>query len=268
MRPTVQRLLAIGDERLPVKEVRPDGGEPLPPESGEGRADDTAESVREMFSKIADRYDLLNTVLSLGLDRSWRREAARQALEGGATSVLDAATGTGELALELKRQRPAARVVGVDFTASMLETAARKAGRRRLDLELVNADVLALPFEDETFEAVTIAYGLRNLSDKRAGLGELSRVLKPAGRLVILEFPPPPDDALGRLFRFYFLRILPRIGGWISGSSAAYRYLPASVLAFPQPPELAALVREAGFAGVRYRLQSHGVSAILVGEKR
>lgn len=221
-----------------------------------------------MFSAIAGRYDLLNSVLSFGVDRSWRREAARLALEQGPESVLDAATGTGELALLMKRKRPATRVVGADFAAPMLEIADRKAGESGLDVELLEADVLALPFADGTFGAVTIAYGLRNLADLEAGLTELRRVLEPGGRLVVLEFPPPPEDALGLLFRLYFRHVLPRVGGWISGSRSAYEYLPTSVLAFPRPPELAALVREIGFTGVRYRLQSHGVSAILVGEKR
>lgn len=220
-----------------------------------------------MFSAIAARYDLLNSVLSLGSDRAWRREAARLALAGDPATVLDAATGTAELALRLKSMRPATRVVGADFSVPMLEIARRKAAERGLDLELVEADVLNLPFADGSFGAVTIAYGLRNLADLEAGLQELQRVLEPGGRLVVLDFPPPPDDAMGRLFRFYFQHLLPRIGGWVSGSRSAYEYLPASVLAFPRPPELAALVREAGFTGVRYRLQSLGVSAILLGEK-
>jgi demethylmenaquinone methyltransferase/2-methoxy-6-polyprenyl-1,4-benzoquinol methylase len=251
-----------------VKNARRSDADPRA-DAGAGTADQSrAEAVRAMFSEIAGRYDLLNGVLSLGVDRSWRREAARLALEREPAQVLDAATGTGELAFELKRLRPQSRVVGVDFAAPMLEIARAKAGERGLGVELELADVLSLPFGDESFDAVTIAYGLRNLVDPKAGLAELRRVVRPGGRLVVMEFPPPPEDALGRLFRFYFQRILPVVGGWISGSRAAYRYLPTSVLAFPRPPELAALLCEVGFAGVRYRLQCHGVSVILVGEKR
>ncbi|MEX2536482.1 MAG: bifunctional demethylmenaquinone methyltransferase/2-methoxy-6-polyprenyl-1,4-benzoquinol methylase UbiE [Trueperaceae bacterium] len=230
-------------------------------------------AVREMFSRIAGRYDLLNSVLSLGLDRFWRREAARLALEPlvalerGTGAVLDAATGTGELALAMKSMEPQTRVVGVDFSQPMLELAGRKSRRRALEVELVQGDVLDLPFDDDTFGAATIAYGLRNLSDLEAGLAELRRVLRPGGRLVILEFPPPPEGMFGSLFRFYFLNVLPRIGGWISGSREAYEYLPTSVLAFPRPPQLARLLNEAGFTGVRFRLQSYGVSAIFSGEK-
>lgn len=238
------------------------------PPAEPGRVPGHGERVREMFSGIAGRYDLLNSVLSLGIDRSWRREAAELALEGRPASVLDAATGTGELALALKRKCPETRVVGVDFSAAMLELAARKAGERALDLELLESDVLSLPFQTGTFGAATIAYGLRNLADLESGLAELYRVLQPGGRLVVLEFPPPPADLFGTLFRFYFSDILPRIGGWISGDRGAYRYLPDSVLAFPPPAEFAALVGRAGFSGVRYRLQTYGISLILTGEKK
>ena len=128
--------------------------------------------------------------------------------------------------------------------------------------------MLALPFEDGSFDAVTIAYGLRNLSDVPAGVSELVRVLAPGGRLVILEFPPPGNGPFGSAFRFYFRNLLPRIGGVVSGSREAYEYLPESVLAFPSPPELAARLQGAGLRRVRFRLQTRGVSAILVGERR
>ncbi|HEX7004468.1 MAG TPA: bifunctional demethylmenaquinone methyltransferase/2-methoxy-6-polyprenyl-1,4-benzoquinol methylase UbiE [Trueperaceae bacterium] len=223
--------------------------------------------VREMFSRIAGRYDLLNTLLSLGIDGIWRREAAEVALEDGATTILDAATGTGALALTMKRLAPDAAVVGLDFAEPMLELAGRKASDRGLDLQLIQGDVMQLPFEDDSFDSVTIAYGLRNLSDWSAGLSELRRVLRPGGRLVILEFPPPPEGVLGQAFRFYFLNVLPLVGGLISGSRQAYDYLPSSVLAFPRPPELAGLMQSVGFGAVRYRLQSYGVSAIFTGVK-
>lgn len=225
-----------------------------------------AERVRDMFSDIAPTYDLLNGVLSLGTDRRWRAQAARSALAGVPVggAVLDVATGTGDLALALKRARPDARVVGADFAAPMLELAGRKAAARGVELELVQADGTALPFEAGSFDAVTIAYGLRNFADPDAGLREFRRVLKPAGRLVVLEFPPPPRGAFGTLFRWYFTQVLPRLGALVSGESAAYSYLPESVLAFFTPDTLAAHMRAAGFGAVEYRLQTLGVSALHV----
>lgn len=220
-----------------------------------------------MFAAIAGRYDLLNRVLSLGLDRRWRQEATHAAFAGGAARVLDVATGTADLALAMKRYRPEAEVVGVDFVEEMLVLGRRKARRQGLAVRLEQGDGLALPFDDATFDAVTIAYGLRNFADTGRGLREFYRVLRPGGRLVVLEFPPPPKGAFGRLFRLYFLRVLPRIGGLVSGQGGAYSYLPDSVLKFPPPAELARALEDAGFSEVRYKLQTFGVSALHTGEK-
>ncbi len=229
-----------------------------------------AERVRAMFSDIAPTYDLLNGVLSFGVDKRWRAQAARAALAGvpvGGT-VLDVATGTGDLALALKRARPDVRVVGADFAAPMLELAGRKAAARGVELELVQADGTRLPFESASFDAVTIAYGLRNFADPDAGLREFRRVLKSAGRLVVLEFPPPPKGVFGTLFRWYFTKVLPRLGALVSGEARAYSYLPESVLAFFTPETLAAHLRAAGFGAVEYRLQTLGVSALHVADVR
>ncbi|HRQ09509.1 MAG TPA: bifunctional demethylmenaquinone methyltransferase/2-methoxy-6-polyprenyl-1,4-benzoquinol methylase UbiE [Trueperaceae bacterium] len=237
-----------------------------PGPSGDG---DRAERVRTMFSDIAPTYDLLNGVLSFGVDRRWRSEAARAALAhvprvSGA--VLDVATGTGDLAFTLKRQRPDVRVVGVDFAAPMLDLARLKAAKRGADIEFEQADGTALPYPDATFDAVTIAYGLRNFAEPDAGLREFRRVLKTGGRLTILEFPPPPAGAFGALFRFYFTRVLPRLGGLVSGAPGAYAYLPESVLAFFTPEALESHLLEAGFERVEYRLQTFGVSALHVAD--
>lgn len=220
-----------------------------------------------MFSQIAWRYDLLNSLLSLGLDKRWRRAAARAAFAGGAQRVLDVATGTADLALELKRTRPSAEVVGVDFAEPMLAIGRRKAEKKGLEVTLEQGDGLNLPYPDASFDALTVAYGLRNFADVGRGLREFYRVLRPGGRVVVLEFPPPPKGIFGKLFRFYFLQVLPRVGGWLSGQRRAYAYLPESVLQFPPPAELARLLETAGFAGVRYRLQTFGVSALHTGEK-
>lgn len=220
-----------------------------------------------MFSAIAERYDLLNTLLSFGIDRRWRAQAARSTTEHTPERVLDVATGTGELAIAIKRRAPGARVVGVDFAEAMLEVARRKARRRGLEVCFCKADGMALPFADDAFDAVTIAYGLRNFADRLIGLREFYRVLAPGGRLVILEFPPPPAGVFGILFRCYFLHVLPRVGAWLSGSGGAYSYLPASVLEFPRPLDLAGMLQRAGFARVRYKLQTFGVSALHVADK-
>lgn len=220
-----------------------------------------------MFAGIAGRYDLLNKVLSLGLDGRWRREATRAAFAAGATRVLDVATGTADLALALKKYRPGAEVVGVDFVEAMLVIGRRKAAQRGLAVQLVQGDGLALPYPDASFGALTVAYGLRNFADLGGGLREFYRVLGPGGTLVVLEFPPPPEGVFGRLFRFYFLQVLPRIGGFVSGRRSAYSYLPDSVLKFPPPAELARAIENVGFSDVQYKLQTFGVSALHTARK-
>lgn len=204
-----------------------------------------AARVRSMFDAIAPRYDLLNHVLSMNLDHGWRREAARAALEGGATTrVLDLCCGTGDLAIELARQSPTTRVFGGDFSLPMLGRAARKAPL----IPFAAADALHLPYRDASFDAVTMAFGFRNLADRDRGLRELARVLRPGGRAVVLEFVPPGRGLFGALFRFYLHHVLPRIGRAVSGDAAAYTYLPQSMEKFPAPD---ALLREFETAGFR-----------------
>ncbi|WP_293178877.1 bifunctional demethylmenaquinone methyltransferase/2-methoxy-6-polyprenyl-1,4-benzoquinol methylase UbiE [Oceanithermus sp.] len=226
-----------------------------------------ARAVREMFGEIAPRYDLLNRLLSGGVDQRWRRLAVRLATEKAPRRILDVATGTGDVALLLKRARPEAEVVGGDFTPQMLELARAKAERAGVDVRFVEADALALPFADASFDAITVAFGFRNFADYGRGLAEFQRVLAPGGRAVILEFPPPPKGFLGRAYRFYFWRLLPWIGGVISGKPEAYRYLPSSVERFPEPERLAEMMHAAGFAEVRWRRLTGGIAAVHVGDK-
>jgi demethylmenaquinone methyltransferase/2-methoxy-6-polyprenyl-1,4-benzoquinol methylase len=216
-----------------------------------------------MFARIAGRYDLLNHLLSGNVDKGWRRLVARTlqpSLAEGAR-VLDVACGTGELSLVLARAG-AARVVGLDFCRPMLEIARRKAVGGSHRLPFVEGDALRLPFADESFDVVTIAFGLRNLAGVEDGLRELRRVLRPGGRLAVLEFSSPVVPGFRALFRFYFTRVLPRVGGLVSGSRVAYEYLPDSVSRFPDQKRLAALMREAGFEEVEYRNLTGGIAAL------
>ncbi|ADD28413.1 bifunctional demethylmenaquinone methyltransferase/2-methoxy-6-polyprenyl-1,4-benzoquinol methylase UbiE [Meiothermus ruber] len=225
-----------------------------------------AKAIQQMFSEIAPRYDLLNRVLSLGVDRLWRVAAVRAALEKNPSRILDLATGTGDIALLLKKVAPEAEVIGGDFAPPMLELARQKALKAGLEVPFVEADALRLPFPDQHFDAVVIAFGFRNFADYHKALVELYRVIAPGGRLCILEFPPPPRSGLGVLYRFYFTRILPIIGGLVSGSAAAYRYLPDSVERFPNPDTLANMMSLAGFA-TRYQLFTGGITALHIGDK-
>jgi demethylmenaquinone methyltransferase/2-methoxy-6-polyprenyl-1,4-benzoquinol methylase len=217
-----------------------------------------------MFDALAADYDLLNDVLSLGIHRAWRAEATTLAFADGAEQVLDVATGTADFAITLKHYQPQAEVIGVDFSEAMLAIGRDKIAAQGLDIRLEQGDGLALPYLDNSFDAITIAYGFRNFADYQQGLAEFARVLRPGGRLVMLEFPPPPEGAFGRLFRAYFLHVAPLLGGLLTGERAAYDYLGASALAFPKPPKLAKMMVAAGFASVHYRLQTFGVSALHV----
>ena len=206
-------------------------------------------------------------MLSLGIDKGWRDQAVAAALQDEPARILDVATGTADLAIALKRTAPDSEVVGVDFAEPMLALGRRKVAAQALDLQLLQGDGQNLDFADGSFDSLTIAYGLRNFSDRERGLQEFYRVLKPGGRLVVLEFPPPPEGLFGALFRFYFLKVTPYLAGAVSGRRDAYEYLGESVLEFPSPRELADMMRGAGFAEVRYRLQTHGVSALHQGVK-
>lgn len=239
----------------------PSDAAPNPAQSGK------AAYVRDMFGAIAPRYDLLNRVLSFGIDRGWREQAVAAALQDKPARVLDVATGTADLAIALKRAAPNSEVVGVDFAEPMLALGRRKVAAQSLDLELLQGDGQNLDFADDAFDSLTIAYGLRNFADRERGLQEFYRVLKPSGRLVVLEFPPPPEGLFGALFRFYFLKITPYLAGAVSGRRDAYEYLGTSVLEFPSPRELADMMRRAGFTEVRYHLQTYGVSALHQGVK-
>ena len=230
-----------------------------------------ASQIRRMFSAIAPRYDLLNHLLSLNVDRSWRRQAASllaDPLEDRQSLCLDLCCGTGDLLVEMASQG-CARIVGSDFSHPMLKLGREKLSRRRLQprVQLLEADALRLPFPANTFDGLAVAFGLRNLESRREGLGEMWRVLKPEGRIVVLEFSRPTLPLFNRLFQFYFHWILPRIGKGISGHGAAYRYLHDSVQEFPDQVRLCQLMTEAGFAEVSFRNLSGGIAALHWGVK-
>ena len=225
-----------------------------------------ASRVRAMFSTIAGRYDLLNHVLSGNVDKRWRRIVAtrvREKLPSSRACVLDVACGTGDLSLTLF-EITGAGVIGTDFCRPMLDVAAGKTSGR---IRLIEGDALDLPFRDGTFDAATIAFGLRNLSNVESGLAELSRVLKPGGWVAVLEFSRPANAILRPLFNLYFRRVLPLMGGLVSGSLSAYTYLPASVQKFPDQSQLSLLMEQAGFVQVGYENLSGGIAALHLGQR-
>lgn len=228
-----------------------------------------ANAVRAMFSGIAGRYDLLNHVLSLNIDKRWRHKVRLELtsiLSDENALVLDVACGTGDLSIELQTDSAAA-VIGTDFCRPMLDLAKQKSVADDLDIPYVEGDAMRLSFADDTFDALTIAFGLRNLSNFAAGLAELYRIIKPGGKIVILEFSSPIIPGFRQLFNFYFANVLPRIGGAISGSRAAYTYLPDSVRKFPDQKRLARMMEEVGFSLVKFQNLTGGVAALHSGVK-
>lgn len=230
--------------------------------------DKAAGRIRGMFSRIAPRYDLLNRLLSGGTDVAWRREAARLLAPRAGETILDLCSGTGDLALSVRRRgRGEARVVAADFTFEMLVLGKEKFRRRGAPIPEAGADGLRLPFRDGTFDGATAAFGVRNFEDLDRGLRELHRVLRPGGRLVVLEFTPEPSGPLAPFVRFHVRRVVPLLGRLVSGDPSAYQYLPDSVGRWPAPDALAARMRGAGFASVEVRLLAFGIAAAHVARK-
>ena len=229
-----------------------------------------AKAVRAMFSGIAGRYDLLNHVLSMNIDKRWRRlvrQKLQPILDDPNALILDVACGTGDLSIELQTHADA-RVIGTDFCRPMLAVAAEKNTKESLSIPYVEGDAMRLGFASDSFDAVTIAFGLRNLSNFSDGLAELRRVLKTGGRIVVLEFSSPVIPGFRQLFNLYFTRVLPRIGGAVSGSRGAYEYLPDSVSKFPDQKRLVSMMMETGFDSVEYTNLTGGIAAIHTGVKR
>jgi len=254
---------------------------PLPGTRPEGAATehDARQFVRRMFGDIAARYDFLNHLLSGNLDRLWRRRAAAafdHILRLPNARVLDLCCGTGDLAFALKTRatlcgRPEAAVIGSDFAHPMLVRAVQKSrtarGARTNEIRWLEADALHLPFAPASFHLITMGWGFRNLINYEAGLREFFRLLRPGGELGILDCAEPRGVLFGPLFRFYFRNVVPRVGGAISGSDAAYAYLPDSVQKFPAPDALARMMSDVGFAGVGYQLWTGGSIALHTGRR-
>lgn len=235
---------------------------------GASSEQEASRKVREMFTRIAPRYDLLNHLLSAQMDQVWRRRTARELkpiLDRTDATALDLCCGTGDLSFALQ-QRARARIIGADFSHTMLVRARQKAihanGTR---VEFLEADALRLPFADSSFDLVTTAFGFRNLANYEAGLREIARVLKSEGTLAILDFSEPAPGILGDLYRFYFRKVLPKIGGIISGDPEAYAYLPRSVSRFFRPDELEALMKQVGYTQVHYHVMTLNSVALHLG---
>jgi demethylmenaquinone methyltransferase/2-methoxy-6-polyprenyl-1,4-benzoquinol methylase len=227
-------------------------------------AQDDARRVREMFARISPRYDLLNHLLSANIDTRWRRRVVRKLqpqLRPGA-KVLDVGCGTGDLSIELF-EKTGAQVTGIDFCRPMLELAQAKAPH----LRFVEGDALRLPFSDGAFDCVTIAFALRNLASVEQGLAELNRVLKPGGMVAVLEFSQPTVPGVRQVVRFYYRRLVPWIGGLLSGLRSAYEYLPDSISRFPDQRTLASMMRATGFAEVEFENLSGGIAALHTGRR-
>jgi demethylmenaquinone methyltransferase/2-methoxy-6-polyprenyl-1,4-benzoquinol methylase len=222
-----------------------------------------------MFDSIAPRYDFLNRVLSFGIDRKWRRFAVKQIKCTTDGRILDVATGTGDVALEIAIRTPASvSIVGIDFSKEMVELGKEKIRNspyaQRITMEVAPCEAIPLP--DESFDSVTIAFGIRNVVDRLQGLKEMQRVLKPGGRVVILEFSTPCSKLFKALYYFYFTRVLPVIGGFFSKFSA-YKYLPDSVLEFPSREEFKDLMAKAGFSNLSHYDLTGGIATVYVGGK-
>ncbi|MDD2851179.1 MAG: bifunctional demethylmenaquinone methyltransferase/2-methoxy-6-polyprenyl-1,4-benzoquinol methylase UbiE [Desulfuromonadaceae bacterium] len=233
------------------------------------RLSDKGEKIQNMFGAIAPRYDFLNRLLSFGIDRRWRTKAVRLLKYREGARILDVATGTGDVALEIARQTPrSVKITGADFCKEMVDLGAVKVAASpyagRIDFKVAPCE--DLPFANDVFDSITIAFGIRNVVDRKLGLAEMWRVLRPGGRMIILEFSTPRSQLFRQLYYFYFRRLLPMIGGLFSRYNA-YKYLPDSVLEFPSQADFSRMIGDAGFRNIHLHELTFGIATIYVGEK-
>ena len=226
------------------------------------------ENIKALFDNIAPDYDKLNHILSLNIDKSWRRKAVREIIDKeGPLKVLDVACGTGDFTIEIARKMSGGSVTGIDLSEGMMSVGREKAAAAGIEAVLEYGDCEALRYEDNTFDRVAVAFGVRNFEHLDLGLKEIWRVLDKDGKLVILELSVPSNPVIRWCYKLYFLNILPAIGGFVSGNKGAYRYLPASVLHFPAPDKFVAMMHAAGFREVRHKAFTFGICRMYVGIK-
>jgi demethylmenaquinone methyltransferase/2-methoxy-6-polyprenyl-1,4-benzoquinol methylase len=227
------------------------------------------EQVESMFDAIAPKYDLLNRLFSLGIDQGWRRKVIRLVKQEPVARLLDVATGTADLAIMAAKRDAARHVTGADISEGMLRYGRVKVADAKLAerVELIRADSAALPFDDGSFNAITVAFGVRNFEELERGIREMARVLKPGGRLFVLEFSKPRSTIMGALFRFYFHRVMPAIGKLVSRDSAAYTYLPKSVDAFPDGEAFLCVLAACGFRDAKAEPLTGGIATLYTARK-
>ena len=230
----------------------------------------SASPIATMFDRISPKYDALNHLLSLNIDKVWRRKTAKTVSKSHPKTILDLATGTADLAIALAKHNPQARIIGMDISEKMLEIGKEKVLKQGLanQIELQLGDAAALPFEDDTFDAVTVAFGVRNFEDMQKGLSEIHRVLKPCGQAVILEFSMPEKFPVKQVYRLYFKHILPKIGKWISKDAHAYSYLPESVERFPKPSDFLRTLSDNGLIESSARHLGCGIATLYWATKK
>ena len=227
------------------------------------------ENIKKLFDNIASDYDKLNHILSLNIDKGWRKKAVKETIDcAEPMQVLDVACGTGDFTIEIARKAtPGSKITGIDLSEGMMSIGREKIASAAVEATLEYGDCEALTYADNSFDRITVGFGVRNFEHLELGLREMQRVLKKGGKLVILELSIPSNSFIRWCYKLYFLKILPAIGGWVSGNRGAYNYLPASVLHFPAPDKFQAMMREAGFSTVEHKAFTFGICRMYIGKK-